>query len=91
MFYCVSAADYGGDSPVVFNRDIKKGLETSEVYEKMKNKKIRYIRNLSHEKNSPYLTWQETFKTKSEEVSLNTILDLNYLLEYFLYCVLYFC
>ncbi|XP_066913813.1 dapdiamide synthesis protein DdaC-like [Clytia hemisphaerica] len=67
MFYCASAADYGGDSPVVFNRDIKKSLDTSDVYEKMNKKKIRYIRNLSHEKNSPYLTWQETFKTKSEE------------------------
>ena len=67
MFCCVLAADDGGDSPVVFNRDIKRDLNP-KVYDKFKERKIRYIRNLSHENNSPYLTWQETFKTKKEEV-----------------------
>ena len=72
MFCCMSAADEGGDSPVVFNRDLKRDLDPA-VYEKFKERKIRYIRNLSHEKNSPYLTWQETFKTKTEEVCINIV------------------
>ena len=72
MFLCDQAADYGGDSPVVFNRDMKRDL-SSQTYEKVKEKKIRYIRNLSHEKNSGYLTWQETFKTNSEKVGKDYI------------------
>jgi len=52
---------------MIFNRDLKKDLDPT-VYNKVKERKIRYIRNLNHEKNSKYLTWQETFKTQAQEV-----------------------
>ena len=54
--------------------------------EKIKRKGVRYIRNMKHEDNSSYLTWQSTFETKSREVfkdSLSlcvaTLLGLQYL------------
>ena len=37
--------------------------------DKIKRKGVRYLRNMKHEKNSSYLTWQSTFETKSKEVS----------------------
>ena len=69
MFFCKSAAENGGDSPVVFNRDMIKDIN-KELVEKIKRRKIRYVRNLNHEDNSTYLTWQETFKSKDKKASL---------------------
>ena len=36
--------------------------------DKIKRKGVRYLRNMKHEDNSSYLTWQSTFETKSREV-----------------------
>lgn len=67
MFFCVSAADVGGDNAIVFNRDVIKDL-SAELVEKVKERKIRYVRNLQHQNNSSYMTWQETFKTNDTKV-----------------------
>ena len=41
--------------------------------EKVCTKGIQYLRNVPHEKNSDYITWQDTFETKSMQVHENCI------------------
>ena len=74
MFCCISAAENGGESPIVFNRELLQNLDKSVVKEITK-RRVRYYRNLPHEKNSNYLTWQATFETKTKEVKYQCAFD----------------
>lgn len=64
---CITPAEIGGESPIVFNRDLLE-YQDKKIMDKIKKKGVRYIRNMKDEKNSSYLTWQSTFETKSKEV-----------------------
>jgi len=66
MFCCLIEAPIGGESPISFNRDTAKYLN-KDVLEKIIEKKIRYYRNLPHEKNTDYISWQRTFETSCEK------------------------
>ena len=64
----MSEATEGGESPVTFNSDVINDLDP-EIVDSITKRKIRYMRNITDEKNSDYITWQATFETKSKEVS----------------------
>jgi len=66
MFCCLKEAPIGGESPISFNREIANYLN-KDVLEKLIQKKIRYYRNLPHEKNTDYISWQRTFETSCEK------------------------
>ncbi|XP_066924147.1 dapdiamide synthesis protein DdaC-like isoform X2 [Clytia hemisphaerica] len=66
IFCCLSTADKGGESPIVFNRDLIKKIKP-EVLNKFRAKGIRYSRNLKHRKNTDYISWQSTFYTEEEK------------------------
>ena len=57
----------GGESPMIFNRDLMKDLDQN-IMDKFAKRNVRYLRNLADEKKSKYLSWQDTFLTKSKEV-----------------------
>ena len=67
MLWCLSETNQGGESPICFNRDLLANLD-KEIVQKVTNRKIRYMRNLPCDQNSPYPTWQTTFETTSEKV-----------------------
>ncbi|XP_002165175.1 dapdiamide synthesis protein DdaC [Hydra vulgaris] len=64
MFCCLSEATIGGESPIVFNRELFSVLKVDNV-RKAVEKKIRYFRNLPHKNNTKYINWQGTFLVDS--------------------------
>ena len=61
--------DEGGESPVVFNRDLKRDLDP-DIMEKFRKEGIRYSRNMQHSKHTEYISWQDTFEVTTEDVCL---------------------
>ncbi|XP_066910285.1 dapdiamide synthesis protein DdaC-like [Clytia hemisphaerica] len=70
IFCCLSKASFGGESPIVFNRDLIKQLD-SNIFDKFRTKGIRYSRNLKHQNNTNYITWQNTFFTDNKKEAEN--------------------
>ena len=70
IFCCLRKAEHGGESPMVFNRDLIKQLDP-KIFDKFRTKGIRYSRNLKHENNTDYITWQNTFFTNNEKVKIH--------------------
>ena len=60
-------AEDGGESPVVFNRDLKRDLDPA-IMEKFRKEGIRYSRNMQHSKHTEYISWQDTFEVTTENV-----------------------
>ena len=58
MFCCLKQAPLGGESPIVFNRDLIKLIDP-EILDKFRKKGIRYLRNTKH----------KTYRTNSSESS----------------------
>ena len=67
MFSCLSMADQGGESPIVFNRDLIRDLDPS-VVEKFRQLGVRYFRNIEHRQNTNYICWQNAFDATTEDV-----------------------
>ena len=67
MFSCLSAAEQGGESPIVFNRDLMRDLDPT-IVEKFRQLGVRYLRNLEHRQNTEYCSWQDTFEAATEKV-----------------------
>eukprot|EP00111_Clytia_hemisphaerica_P001787 TCONS_00005039-protein len=81
MFCCLKQAPKGGESPIVFNRDLIK-LINPEVLDKFRKKGIRYLRSTKHQKNTDYIAWQHTFSTESEKVAEEKMLRDGYQWEW---------
>ena len=67
MLWCLSEGDQGGESPICFNRDLMANLD-KKIVQSVIDRKIRYMRNLPCDENSPHSTWQSTFETTSAKV-----------------------
>jgi len=64
FFYCDCPADIGGETPITDCRIFLRNLK-SDIKEKFKKKKIKYIQNLP-ENNGFGRTWKETFETETQ-------------------------
>lgn len=61
FFYCATAPEQGGETPLADSRRILKKLD-AEVVRQFKARKIKYVRNLPGGSGSGY-SWQEAFET----------------------------
>jgi len=59
FFYCVQAAQEGGETPIVDCRKVYKSLDP-EIIDEFKRRKIMYVRNFT---DGLDVSWQEFFKT----------------------------
>jgi alpha-ketoglutarate-dependent taurine dioxygenase len=69
FFYCVKAAEQGGETPLGDSRWILANIDR-EVVNQFKNKGIKYVRNLHGDAGSGY-SWQEAFETDDKSVVEN--------------------
>jgi alpha-ketoglutarate-dependent taurine dioxygenase len=61
FFYCATAPERGGETPLADSRRILKKID-GEVVRQFKTKEIKYVRNLPGGSGSGY-SWQEAFET----------------------------
>lgn len=66
FFCCITAAQTGGETPIVDNRAVLRELDASIVKEFI-HKKIKYLRNL-HGGQGFGLSWQAAFQTTAKDV-----------------------
>jgi alpha-ketoglutarate-dependent taurine dioxygenase len=62
FFYCATAPEQGGETPLADSRRILEKID-AEVVRQFKTRKIRYVRNLPGGAGSGY-SWQEAFETE---------------------------
>lgn len=61
FFFCIKAAETGGETPIADNREIYSSIDKS-VRDELTRKKIRYVRNYGNLD----LPWQEVFQTENK-------------------------
>ena len=62
FFFCLTAPDHGGATTLADSRRILAGIDPA-VRDAFRGKGVRYVRNLSPDRNSPY-SWQSAFETE---------------------------
>ena len=70
IFACLQPAENGGETVIVDNRDILPLVDNKYV-EKLRKKKIRYMRNMHNIETSNYLSWQNVFYTDDKKVPIS--------------------